>query len=1046
MSRRLIAIEINSSSSTMNNNSSAVPANYQKEIKNPSSEVANLEKQLWALIHSRGLLQIEVQDLYHKACSAYENIILNDHELAELQDIEYSLWKLHYKHIDEFRKRIRRNSFNAESKKSAMPQSFADLQNKSDNHVEGFKSFLSEASQVYQDLIIKTRKCYGLPEKPLFHGSDGVSCSVEPKKLHKCQFLCHRFLICLGDLARYRELYGQPDTKNHNWSVAVTYYLNASMTWPDSGNPQNQLAVLATYIGDEFLALYHCVRSLAVKEPFPDAWDNLMLLFEKNGSSCSQPLSGVAHFDFCNPSERSFVQNNLESSDGLSSCQVVEATKHRCSGGSELWSLFIRMISFFFVQSSLEDFPCTFASAMADLESLMDLDDTKLKDALESYQHMDSSRTGPFKALQVVSVLIFVVQNLIANVELEKPKPENGTQQPVLTQLALTATFIFMGRLVDRCLKCNPIDSCPLLPAVLVSVEWLVGMLDKVEMYGTETDEKCRMAVSYFFSTFDNLLNQFGCEMGEVGSPDRTALWEDYELLGFAPLADAHVSLNFSTHWEHVKSFKDRKECRSHRILEAGMKIANSSNSSRKWILCDESKRKFSMAEEISERRESEVALSTSDLDVEESYQNILRATKECDGQALEENHSSLNVNGKSVAMEEEEVILFKPITRYNSVPLHAYTTNDQMSLEAILRDQQSEDSEPPDECLRRASSLLVAQRQAPSNPFTFHSNVGSFRGNKPFKKQETAPATQPSSETLIAAGPPSLSGWVLNRGSLSIEREKGAVNNLRPIEEIASAAASLGGLSISENEDSLMSSRHVSTTTDFSSSYTAPVPSAPFIPDDAVWFNGVPPSTFSECNSSGGIVNRTTNSFLDASQERSYSNWAASHRPSLGFRPSITGLMDGYPLSRGMTNSSEWIYPYQNKHNLDGTNSSHVQPQQFYSPATFGNSYGYTNTSRFDLFDNRWGNSMAPNSVLNLERPPSNPGLPPRPPYSVDELTREKLYQNYQRPSFYGCGAMTEDLRGEQPPLLQYLKEREWRLQQEAQVRSSPTYNYMGN
>jgi len=42
-----------------------------------------------------------------------------------------------------------------------------------------------------------------------------------------------------------------------------------------------QLAVLATYVGDEFLALYHCIRSLAVKDPFPDAWNNLILLFER---------------------------------------------------------------------------------------------------------------------------------------------------------------------------------------------------------------------------------------------------------------------------------------------------------------------------------------------------------------------------------------------------------------------------------------------------------------------------------------------------------------------------------------------------------------------------------------------------------------------------------------------------------------------------------------------------------------------------------------------------------------------------------------------
>lgn len=52
-----------------------------------------------------------------------------------------------------------------------------------------------------------------------------------------------------------------------------------------------QLALLATYVGDSFLALYHCIRSLAVKEPFPDAWNNLMLLFEKvKGDICTSPL------------------------------------------------------------------------------------------------------------------------------------------------------------------------------------------------------------------------------------------------------------------------------------------------------------------------------------------------------------------------------------------------------------------------------------------------------------------------------------------------------------------------------------------------------------------------------------------------------------------------------------------------------------------------------------------------------------------------------------------------------------------------------------
>ena len=96
------------------------------------------------------------------------------------------------------------------------------------------------------------------------------------------------FFFGLGDLARYKELCEKPDVQSCNWSVAATYYLEATMIWPDSGNPQNQLAVLAIYVGDEFLALYHCVRSLAVKEPFLDAWENLYLLFEKNRLSNPQ--------------------------------------------------------------------------------------------------------------------------------------------------------------------------------------------------------------------------------------------------------------------------------------------------------------------------------------------------------------------------------------------------------------------------------------------------------------------------------------------------------------------------------------------------------------------------------------------------------------------------------------------------------------------------------------------------------------------------------------------------------------------------------------
>jgi protein SMG7 len=272
-------------------------------------QIGNSEKQLWGLIHSKGILHSDAQDLYRKIRASYERVILNNYTYAELQDVEYSLWKLHYKHIDEFRKIIKKSSGDVESNKLGTTQTGV-AQRSTNNPFKLFKSFLSDASEFYQNLIVKLRKHSGVSEEALFRKKGWIFNSDEPEVKLKCKYLCHRCLVCMGDLARYKEQCENPDTQNHNWSVAATHYLEATRIWPNSGNPQNQvnvsylfhkvnfyrlhffslcdsilihlqLAVLATYIGDEFLALYHCVRSLAVKEPFPDAWNNLILLFEK---------------------------------------------------------------------------------------------------------------------------------------------------------------------------------------------------------------------------------------------------------------------------------------------------------------------------------------------------------------------------------------------------------------------------------------------------------------------------------------------------------------------------------------------------------------------------------------------------------------------------------------------------------------------------------------------------------------------------------------------------------------------------------------------
>ncbi|OMO65212.1 hypothetical protein COLO4_31452 [Corchorus olitorius] len=879
-----------------------------------------------------------------------------------------------------------------------------------DKHVEEFKSFLRKATEFYKNLIVKIRSHYGLPEESSLHKSGCNAASGEPMKLQKCHFLCHRFLVCLGDLARYMEQYEKSSVQKHNWSVAATYYLKATAIWPDSGNPQNQLAVLATYVGDEFLALYHCVRSLAVKEPFPDAFNNLDLLFERNRSCQLHSLSSEAQFDFLKPSERS-------------NAPVKRECDH--SAETDFWQLLIRTLSFFFLKSSLEDFPCAFASTMKVLDMMMALDDVKLSAVLESYQLMDSARRGPFRAVQAVSIFIFVLDDLI-----KRSKDGKNKQHLELIQLALTATFIFMGRLVDRCLKATLLDSCPLLPAVLIFVEWVVIMLDKVEAYGM--DDKTRSSMSYFFASFVDLLRQFDARIGTL-SHSRTALWEDYELRGFAPLAQIHVSLDFSTNWDHTDSYESGIKCRIQRIIDAAMKIANRSNGPCKWISIDSSGTKF-YAKDTNVMPETPEPESTgSDVNVKGLHQHCSEARKECETQIASENLSNHVVNGKSVAMEEEEVILFKPLTRYNSAPIYGLSNNGKDPASPKV----AEENLPSDECLRRATSLLIAQNQAYGDTSDFHSDISNFRPSKPFNQQDhfVKDTTAFSfSEAAVSAGPPSLNAWVLNRGSLS-SAEKGRTDisrqPLSPIEEIATS--SLGGLSIRETEDSAASSRSEASTNHYSPPYSAPIPSAPLLPDDATWFNGAQ-SSFSEVKGSG-YSNKPEN-FYDASRVNGYPNC-----PPLGqlnYGSAIPGFMDVYPPFSGMT-SSEWLRQYRESRNLERTNS-HARPMNHYTP---GNPRNVPSTpgasSPFGLFD-QYGVPSVSNPTIYTESSILHSGFPAV--YGMDEPRREKLFNGYQRPSPYGCGVITE-LRDEPQPLLQYLKEKEWLLQQDPALRN-PTY--MGN
>lgn len=965
-------------------------------------EVFNTEKQLLGLIHSKGLLDKDIQELYRKARASYQSIILNHYDDVDLQEVEYFLWKLHYKHINEFRKNIRQCCTNGETIKGETVRLDAEAQGNINRYVEGFKSFLFEAADFYNNLIKTFREVCGLPGETFLYNNGDSSFSTRAIKLGKCQFACHRFLICLGDLARYGELCKKQDA--FKWSGAFSYYLEASRIWPASGNPHNQMALLATYVGDAFLALYHCTRSLAVKEPFPDAGNNLMLLFEENRSLNLSSLSGEAHIDFFKPAEKIYLPSASESVDGSSNNSNLETTNILSPGKSELWLLFVRLISIFLGRSSLEEFQWTLSATVRHLEALVLLDDEQLKAALESYELMDSSRRGPYRALQLVSVFIFILHSLTESTQNGKLNEKDKKQQSALTQLALTATFICIARLLERCLKDNQLEKCPLLPAVLVFVEWLVGTLNRTE--ASATGEEVTSAMSYFFSALADLLNRLNFNEGET-SLDKSAFWEDYELKGFEPMAHVHASLEFkSNNWEWMENLNWK---RSQRIFHAGMQLVNRSNNNKQWIYCDRKGMKFYTSGSMECLGHGKVGASNSNLEVKEPHEQKCRNVKVHKDDSAGESQPQFCTKSPTFPTEEEEVILFKPITRHNSAPLYKYITEKDHNSIGV-----KEQSESAEECLRRATSMSTGKSQSRNDQSSLPSDAANMKYNKPLKESATYPA-----------GPPSLNAWVFDRDKSSYEPEKGIKNfnkhELSPIQE--TAFESLSGLLLDETKESVTGSGRVSAAAQNLSppTYVAPVPSAPLLPDDAIWYKGNSPSSLEYKSAYGS---KETDSILGAPPVSGYSNASGPHGP-LDFSPVLPGLVNGYPPVLGMS-SSEWLYHYRNNHKLDQTNTL-LWPVHMNGPGALS-SFHTNDISRFDLY-NQWGNPSVPTPSLYMESPQLHPGSSLV--YGAGEQQKDNLL-GYLRPTFVP----------EQQPHLQYLKEKEWQLHS-SQLRGA---TFMGN
>ncbi|KAG8663111.1 protein SMG7 [Manihot esculenta] len=607
----------------------------------------------------------------------YEAIILEDHGFSEQHNIEYTLWQLHYRRIEELRTHFSAALANTKSNTSqgARPDRITKIRLQ-------FKTFLSEATGFYHDLILKIRAKYGLPLGYFSEDSDNrIFLEKDGKKsanMKKGLISCHRCLIYLGDLARYKGLYGESDSKIREYAAASSYYLEAASLWPSSGNPHHQLAILASYSGDVLVAVYRYFRSLAVDNPFTTARDNLIVAFEKNRQSYTQLLgdakgSVVKDSSVCstNKGKGKGEEKPAVKATDLDADVVNERTSNFCDTYKSFCIRFIYLNGILFTRTSLETFVGVLSSVSGEFcELLSSGPDEQLNFGAHAVENA-------LFIVRIISVLIFTVHN-VKREALGQTYAEI-VQRAVLLQNAFTAVFELMGHILERFVQLHDPSSCYLLPGILVFVEWLACCPDVAS--GIDADEKQATVRLKFWNHYVSFLNKISSfwsmslddneddtcfynmsnyEEGETGN--RPALWEDFEVRGFLPVLPAQTILDFSRKHTFGSEGSKEKIARVKRILAAGKALANIARIDQKTIFYDSRMKKFVIGVEP---QISDDSILTFDYDLPKT--NVVMQ----DIQPQKIDTVGFNAQPHVEEDEEDEVILFRPavIEKRNDKP-----------------------------------------------------------------------------------------------------------------------------------------------------------------------------------------------------------------------------------------------------------------------------------------------------------------------------------------------------------------------------------------
>eukprot|EP00053_Salpingoeca_punica_P015686 m.144974 g.144974 ORF g.144974 m.144974 type:complete len:756 (+) comp16777_c0_seq3:128-2395(+) len=463
----------------------------ETQIRNIGGHQKELTARLKVVQKPEELFNPPISSLRLKIKAAGEAVIRQDLAQAREHDVFRLLWKhAFYNVIDEFR-RLRKKEQQADFPE---PLRLA------------FLEFLLEASGFFHHLIGYLRDAFrlSLRGKVDYHVWGSSNNGSEPHHQHQQQQLqhiamecCHQCLVYLGDLARYREMFAtEPTPPSHSHapshSEATRYYIQALLVLPGDGTPHNQLAILAGAGPDRTLsALYHYFRCVSSVKVFSHAEPNLQSLLATSQKPKTPQQALLDPFD-------------------------------------RLKDAYLKVVYILYGRHKLEAF------------------DTKCDDAVLTLQQYLERGDGSIAHKSETMFHVIVANIALHHRELSTPSDVASLYIDLCRHLAIRLGCEVCQWVCGLLVAEPPFDEDH-IHAALCAVKTFMVWLETPDMSQCLADSRTTLVVRKLWGSLAQLLSLISRPLREQSEEwDFTALSEDLELLGLAPLSGYLKRLKFT--------------------------------------------------------------------------------------------------------------------------------------------------------------------------------------------------------------------------------------------------------------------------------------------------------------------------------------------------------------------------------------------------------------------------------------------------------------------------------------------------------------------